>query len=292
MKMEGLPRFGCYHLGLRILPPIFVAHTRNIQPSVVVRPNPVLYQIPKSVQEESKENPSALPYRSVFAVLTLDSVLIYDTHHDQPLAVARGLHYAGLTDCCWSQDGLHLMVCSTDGYISILSFQEGELGQVYKPPPPVVVTTAPLISDSMGNSRNSKDNIIITTNATTTVRAPAVRSPIVTPEQLPQIPPCEAGQAAVLEAPPTKRAKTRVTPTLVSNLVVLDSPPTLIQTENRLTPAKRNLLATETEHVGDAVNRLTLGSTLSEEPTSTCVSSTDSDPVKKKKRIQPILVST
>jgi chromatin assembly factor 1 subunit B len=227
-----------------------------------------LFEVPTSVQEESKENPSALPYRSVFAVLTLDSVLIYDTHHDQPLAVARGLHYAGLTDCCWSQDGLHLMVCSTDGYISILSFQYGELGQVYTHPD----VLAPLTSDIV----NSKD-------ATS-----SQLSPMLPPEELPQIPPCEPGQAAVLEARPTKRAKTLSTTTLVSTSV--DTPPAT--TKIQITPAKRTLLATETEQVGDAVHRLTLENyTITSETTGGCLSSTDANHVKKKKRIQPVLVS-
>lgn len=238
------------------------------KPSVVVRPNPVLFQLPESSQEESKENPSALPYRSVFAVLTLDSVLLYDTHHDQPLAVARGLHYTGLTDCCWSQDGLHLMVCSTDGYISILSFQEGELGKVYKYPavPCMPVEAAPTTSDV----NRTKD-------------AASQSTPIVLPEDLPNIPPCQPGQAAVLEAPPTKRAKIRVTPTFISAVV---DPGT-----THITSAAKRSLFVETDQVGEAVNKLSLDiSTTTLEPATEIVSS-DDKPVKKKKRIQPLLVS-
>ena len=201
-------------------------------------------------------------------MLTLDSVLIYDTHHDQPLAVARGLHYAGLTDCCWSQDGLHLMVCSTDGYISVLSFQDGELGHVYTP----LVVLVPPVSDVV----NSKD------------AAPSRLPSMVPPEELPQIPPCEPGQAAVLEARPTKRAKTRVTPTLVSS----SNDPSPTATKIHITPSKRSLLATETDQVGNAVNRLTLETyTMTSEATGACLSSTDANHVKKKKRIQPVLVS-
>lgn len=94
------------------------------QPSVVVRPNPLLFQLPPDTTNKSK-----LPHRSIFAVLTIDTVLIYDTIHDQPLAVARGLHYAGLTDAAWSADGKTLFVTSSDGYVSILSFANGELGE-------------------------------------------------------------------------------------------------------------------------------------------------------------------
>lgn len=45
--------------------------------------------------------------------------------------MAHGLHFAGLTDCQWTDDGRHLIVSSSDGYISILSFKEGELGEIY-----------------------------------------------------------------------------------------------------------------------------------------------------------------
>lgn len=100
---------------------------------MVVRPNPLLFQLPPS-NSNKNSNKNALPYRSIFAVLTIDTVLIYDTHHDRPLAMARGLHYAGLTDAAWSADGKTLFVTSSDGYISILSFAKEELGEVYVAP--------------------------------------------------------------------------------------------------------------------------------------------------------------
>lgn len=114
------------------------SHTLNLsrwyifvhKPSVVVRPNPILFQLPPN----TTANTPALPYRSIFAVLTSDTVLIYDTHHNQPLALAKGLHYAALTDAAWSTDGKTLFVTSSDGYLSILSFGDGELGEVYEAP--------------------------------------------------------------------------------------------------------------------------------------------------------------
>jgi len=100
------------------------------KPSVVISPNPVLFQLPTTNDVEKSDicHSCPLPYRSIFAVLTLDTVFIYDTYHSRPLSVARGLHYASLTDCTWSSDGRTLIVSSTDGYISILSFSDGELG--------------------------------------------------------------------------------------------------------------------------------------------------------------------
>jgi FOG: WD40 repeat len=126
------------------------------KPSVAICANPVLFQVPNTVPPESnrqqvdndgqisaqdgnvtsekcQRHDSILPYRSIFAVLTIDSILIYDTYHSVPLCIARNLHYAGLTDCSWSPDGHHLVVSSTDGYISIISFDRGELGDLYVP---------------------------------------------------------------------------------------------------------------------------------------------------------------
>lgn len=211
-----------------------------LQPSVAVKPSPVLYKLPDSVPMETNENatetslatmsPTGLPYRSIFAVLTQDSVLIYDTHHDRPLVIARGLHYAGLTDCTWSVDGRQLVVSSSDGYLSILSFDENEFGEVYTPPKAV----APKVVESEA-----------------TKAVPTSSSP--------RIPPCEPGQTASIEARPAKRAKTRITPTLVS------------------APEESKKVVEEPTDDG---KKSKADDNVSEE-----------QPTKKKKRIQPMLVS-
>lgn len=74
--------------------------------------------------------PDSCDYRCLFAVLTRDSVYIYDTYHAKPLAIMKGLHYAGLTDATWTGDGKKLLVSSSDGYVSLLTFEEGELGEI------------------------------------------------------------------------------------------------------------------------------------------------------------------
>ena len=43
----------------------------------------------------------SLPYRMVFAVAGLDSVLLYDTQHSVPFAFVSNIHYAGITDVTW-----------------------------------------------------------------------------------------------------------------------------------------------------------------------------------------------
>jgi chromatin assembly factor 1 subunit B len=227
----------------------------SLQPSVVVRANPLLFELPEveavSCKENSNPASGSLPYRSIFAVLTLDSVLIYDTHHLEPLSVISGLHYAGLTDCCWSRDGRNLIVSSSDGYMSIINFAPGELGKVL-----VQQQQQPTVTEASPSPPEEQERLT---------------SPKVAPLQV-TIPPCEPGQSGVLEGPPAKRAKkTRIAPTLIA------SPPS---SENKrqqeTTTMTMSSLSKETERVGDAVTRLSLDG---------------EKPPKKKKRVQPFLVS-
>ncbi|KAK2811608.1 hypothetical protein FQN50_001950 [Emmonsiellopsis sp. PD_5] len=93
---------------------------------------------PKTGDQDSgaQQSPSpafALPYRIVYAVATQDAVLVYDTQQQTPLCVVSNLHYATFTDLTWSNDGLTLIMSSSDGFCSTLSFSPGELGQVYTP---------------------------------------------------------------------------------------------------------------------------------------------------------------
>ncbi|KAL3465460.1 WD40-repeat-containing domain protein [Aspergillus heterothallicus] len=76
----------------------------------------------------------ALPYRVVYAVATQDAVLVYDTQQQAPLCVVSNLHFATFTDLAWSNDGLTLVMSSSDGFCSTLSFAPGELGQPYTAP--------------------------------------------------------------------------------------------------------------------------------------------------------------
>ncbi|KAK6349307.1 hypothetical protein TWF730_010056 [Orbilia blumenaviensis] len=73
----------------------------------------------------------ALPYRMVYAVATKDAVLIYDTQQQTPLCIVSNLHYAAFTDLTWSPDGNTLLMTSTDGFCSVISFNPGELGNIY-----------------------------------------------------------------------------------------------------------------------------------------------------------------
>lgn len=43
----------------------------------------------------------ALPYRLLYAVACQDAVYLYDTQQSSPIAIFKGLHYAGFTDVAW-----------------------------------------------------------------------------------------------------------------------------------------------------------------------------------------------
>ncbi|KAG0052918.1 hypothetical protein BGZ83_001939 [Gryganskiella cystojenkinii] len=128
------------------------------KPSVAIKCSPVLYELRKELYPPSQNSaygkhsmtttatlassqptpvkaPSVfgLSYRAVYAVATQDSVLIYDTQQTAPLALVSHLHYATYTDMAWSGDGCNLILTSSDGFCSLISFEEGELGTVYKP---------------------------------------------------------------------------------------------------------------------------------------------------------------
>ncbi|KAK1215991.1 Chromatin assembly factor 1 subunit [Marasmius sp. AFHP31] len=66
----------------------------------------------------------ALPYRMLFAVVTMDAVVIYDTQQSSPICVLTKLHYDEFTDATWSPDGQTLMLSSRDGYCTLIVFDE------------------------------------------------------------------------------------------------------------------------------------------------------------------------
>lgn len=66
------------------------------RPSVAVRCSPVLYD-----RKSAGAGLVDVPYRMVYAVATLDHVLLYDTHQPFPFACVANVHYAPLTDLAW-----------------------------------------------------------------------------------------------------------------------------------------------------------------------------------------------
>lgn len=104
------------------------------QYTVAVRFCPQYFKLRQ--QNGSTENQPApvipLPYRMIFAVATKSSVYLYDTQQKTPFALISNIHYTRLTDISWSSDGKILIVSSTDGFCSLISFADGELGEVHE----------------------------------------------------------------------------------------------------------------------------------------------------------------
>ncbi|KAF2834288.1 WD40 repeat-like protein [Patellaria atrata CBS 101060] len=95
---------------------------------------------PKTVDPESTSGTSSdlpagpqsafdLPHRIVYAVATQDAIYIHDTQQFTPICVVSNLHFATFTDLTWSNDGNTLLMTSSDGFCSCLTFAPGELGQ-------------------------------------------------------------------------------------------------------------------------------------------------------------------
>lgn len=93
--------------------------------ATTIKFNPYLFK--RQSQVDNPDNPAIieLPYRMVFAVGTTDQVLIYSTESIYPIAVIGNVHYASINDMAW-ETNRKLVVASSDGYCSVISFEEGE----------------------------------------------------------------------------------------------------------------------------------------------------------------------
>lgn len=141
-------------------------YTRNSykQPSIVlpspdqftvaVKFCPVLFQLRKT----NPEKPPVIPlhYRMIFAVATKSSVYLYDTQQRTPFALISNIHYARLTDLTWSPDGKILIVSSTDGFCSIITFGDDELGSVYEKSEEEIENEKKIIQQSQPIEKNKK----------------------------------------------------------------------------------------------------------------------------------------
>lgn len=99
------------------------------QYTVAVRFCPIFYKL--HAHDADQPPVIELPYRMVFAVATKSSVILYDTQQSMPIGLISNIHYTRLTDLAWSHDGRILIVSSTDGFCTLITFATGELGMEY-----------------------------------------------------------------------------------------------------------------------------------------------------------------
>ncbi|KAJ6641454.1 Chromatin assembly factor 1 subunit B [Pseudolycoriella hygida] len=97
--------------------------------TIAARCCPLLFELRDF--EESNPPIIDLPYRIVFAVATKSSVCLYDTQQKMPFGLISNIHYARLTDLAWSSDGKVLIVSSSDGFCTLITFSDNELGTIY-----------------------------------------------------------------------------------------------------------------------------------------------------------------
>lgn len=100
------------------------------QYTIAVRCCPILFKL--RPHDETVPPIINLPYRMIFAVATKSCVYLYDTQQEMPFTLISNIHYARLTDLTWSSDGNILIVSSVDGFCTLITFEEGELGTVFK----------------------------------------------------------------------------------------------------------------------------------------------------------------
>ncbi|XP_064618351.1 chromatin assembly factor 1 subunit B-like [Liolophura sinensis] len=165
--------------------------------TIVVKFSPVLYELRKvpKVNSQDKENNNlkewekyetlfSFPYRMVFAVGTEDSVLLYDTQQSYPFAFVGNIHYHQLSDLSWTSDGNCLIVSSTDGYCTIVRFEEGEIGVPYSRQ---VVPTTKLFypsTDQPNESSISPEQMTVSETTPQPTASPGTSQPIKTEKLL------------------------------------------------------------------------------------------------------------
>jgi chromatin assembly factor 1 subunit B len=122
---------GCYDAPIAHLP-------ATDKPTIAARCCPLLFKpraAPRTAVDGASPAPAAeapwlpLPHRLVWAVITTDAVLVYDSERARPLALVQHTHLAPLTDLAWSVDGRLLAVTSHDGYVTLIRFEPGMLGE-------------------------------------------------------------------------------------------------------------------------------------------------------------------
>ncbi|RLV95262.1 Chromatin assembly factor 1 subunit p60 [Spathaspora sp. JA1] len=96
------------------------------KPAIAVSFHPYKFQgVSKSLK---------LDYKMIFAIATQDSIVIYSTEEFKPLGYVSNLHYSTITDLRWDVQGSRLIICSTDGFCSVIKFDQGIFGNRYTEP--------------------------------------------------------------------------------------------------------------------------------------------------------------
>lgn len=107
----------------------------------------------------------------VFAVATKSSVCLYDTQQKMPFGLISNIHYARLTDLAWSSDGKVLVVSSSDGFCTLITFCDNELGTVYKDKQDKGKQSIQKSVHTSGNEENLDSSIVSEKSSTSETKA-------------------------------------------------------------------------------------------------------------------------
>ncbi|CAH6722243.1 protein Hir2p [[Candida] jaroonii] len=97
----------------------------------VVKFNPNFYKIPHNTPERLQEklDPQKIRNSCVIATAGSDKTLaLWNIHNPSPIIVLKELVEKPIVDLCWDKAGESLFLGSLDGKLTIVSFDEGELG--------------------------------------------------------------------------------------------------------------------------------------------------------------------
>lgn len=95
------------------------------KPTFLVRFCPKLFKL-----KDSETNYSGLPYRTIWLVLTKESVIFYDSQHPQPIGLIENISYNNLSDATWSSDGGAIIISSIEGYCTFVKMRIDEWGEM------------------------------------------------------------------------------------------------------------------------------------------------------------------
>ncbi|KAL4783127.1 WD40-repeat-containing domain protein [Aspergillus varians] len=222
----------------------------------------------------------SLPYRVVYAVATQDAVLVYDTQQQAPLCVVSNLHFATFTDLTWSDNGLTLIMSSSDGFCSTLSFAPGELGQPY-----TALIPGPQTTGTSGQSTSTLHNPTDLTKAAPSHTVPP--------------PPASPARSNSVSSITTQRASQQTEAVVNNPTPTLGSVPLVTATHSALPPATLPLstppetpLSTASQGDTSNVSSIVLGKrSESEKEESQDPNPTEQTRPAKKRRVAPTLIS-
>ena len=88
---------------------------------------PYLFKL-RERQDDDPPAMLALPYRMMFAIATIDNILLYHTQSIMPIAILKSIHYDSINDMSWMGTST-LLTASSDGFCSFVQLESRLVGE-------------------------------------------------------------------------------------------------------------------------------------------------------------------